>query len=334
MATLNYYQILGLKTDATPDEIREAFRKLMRKYHPDLSELPREEATIKSAEINEAYRVLSDPKKRADYDNLLRLRGEKVITYKQEPKHDEPKIGKDPGGKDSPEPWSSEEGVRKRSSDTSFSDEEFLKLLKDRAEFKRLIEKYYAIHSSRIRLNWSNADLREWLGRPSNGGKTQIGVETDNLDLYDVELSGANISDTVLEKINFRSCNLTGANLQGTVFYDCEFTECNFTGANFTGAVIQNPKKIQKCQFVNARFDKVAFRGQIVFIRDSNFKGAIASGMQFTDLLGKPKPALKDHVLACLKEQQWRNLNAEQLVAQIEGERGGAKKGFWPFGKK
>ena len=61
--TANYYDILGVKKDASADEIKKAFRKLARKHHPDAGG---DEEKFK--EINEAYEVLSDAEKRAQYD--------------------------------------------------------------------------------------------------------------------------------------------------------------------------------------------------------------------------------------------------------------------------
>ncbi|MCH5160855.1 MAG: molecular chaperone DnaJ [Clostridiales bacterium] len=63
----NYYEILGVSKTATDDELKSAFRKLARQYHPDLH--PDDEvAANKFKEVNEAYETLSDEKKRAEYD--------------------------------------------------------------------------------------------------------------------------------------------------------------------------------------------------------------------------------------------------------------------------
>src|SRR5512141_1196634 len=62
----DYYEVLGISRDAGQDEIKKAFRKLARQYHPDVNKEPAAEARFK--EINEAYEVLSDDQKRAAYD--------------------------------------------------------------------------------------------------------------------------------------------------------------------------------------------------------------------------------------------------------------------------
>ena len=67
MAFVDYYQILGLEKNASQDQIKKAYRKLARKYHPDLNP-NNEEAASKFKELNEANEVLSDPDKRAKYD--------------------------------------------------------------------------------------------------------------------------------------------------------------------------------------------------------------------------------------------------------------------------
>jgi len=66
----DYYKTLGVPREATIDEIKKAYRRLARKYHPDVSKEPDAEARMR--EVNEAYAVLSDAEKRAAYDQLGR----------------------------------------------------------------------------------------------------------------------------------------------------------------------------------------------------------------------------------------------------------------------
>ena len=61
----DYYDILGVKKDASEDEIKKAFRRLARKHHPDTGG-----SEEKFKEINEAYEVLSDSEKRSQYDQF------------------------------------------------------------------------------------------------------------------------------------------------------------------------------------------------------------------------------------------------------------------------
>jgi len=67
MDFIDYYQVLGVNKNATEDEIKKAYRKLARKYHPDLNPNDKE-ANKKFQQINEANEVLSDPEKRKKYD--------------------------------------------------------------------------------------------------------------------------------------------------------------------------------------------------------------------------------------------------------------------------
>lgn len=68
MANKDYYSILGVDKNASDDEIKSAYRRLAKKYHPDLNKT--EEAAAKFKEINEAYQVLGDSQKRANYDQF------------------------------------------------------------------------------------------------------------------------------------------------------------------------------------------------------------------------------------------------------------------------
>lgn len=66
----DYYEVLGVNKNATEDELKKAYRKLAKKYHPDANLDNKEEAEKKFKEVNEAYETLSDPQKRKMYDQF------------------------------------------------------------------------------------------------------------------------------------------------------------------------------------------------------------------------------------------------------------------------
>lgn len=78
----DYYEILGVARQAEPEAIRTAYRRLARKYHPDVSKIPDAEARFK--EIAEAYDALRDPQRRAAYDRLSQA-GEAKPTFRPPP---------------------------------------------------------------------------------------------------------------------------------------------------------------------------------------------------------------------------------------------------------
>ncbi len=80
MTKRDYYEVLGVERNASAEEIKQAFRQLARRYHPDVSTDP--DAEEKFKEINEAYGILSDPQKRARYDRYGHAGvGEAAGTY-------------------------------------------------------------------------------------------------------------------------------------------------------------------------------------------------------------------------------------------------------------
>ena len=100
----DYYETLGVSKAATPDEIKQAFRKLARIYHPDVA---KNKATgeVKFKEINEAYEVLGDPEKRKRYDEL-------GIDWQDEPGMSEhPGRGRTPR-RERPLTWTLSSGAR------------------------------------------------------------------------------------------------------------------------------------------------------------------------------------------------------------------------------
>ena len=66
----DYYEVLGVDKSASDSEIKSAYRKLAKKYHPDLNPDKKEEAEARFKEVNEAYEVLSDPEKKQRYDQF------------------------------------------------------------------------------------------------------------------------------------------------------------------------------------------------------------------------------------------------------------------------
>jgi curved DNA-binding protein len=104
MESKDYYKILGLQPDAEKADIKSAYRKLARKYHPDLN--PDKEAEDKFKEVAEAWEVLGDGNRRAEYDELRKYGGAKPGS----------------GGFQPPPGWESNAGNSSHHSSGDFSD--------------------------------------------------------------------------------------------------------------------------------------------------------------------------------------------------------------------
>ncbi len=96
MQSKNYYQILGISRNASPEEISAAKNALAKKYHPDATAKDGVDTTDQMACILEAYAVLSDPGKRADYDRGLSGRNSVMQTYDLHETANEPEDESDP----------------------------------------------------------------------------------------------------------------------------------------------------------------------------------------------------------------------------------------------
>lgn len=70
MANRDYYEVLGIDKNATEADVKRAYRRMARKYHPDLNKEHPKEAEENFKKVNEAYHVLSDADKRAQYDQM------------------------------------------------------------------------------------------------------------------------------------------------------------------------------------------------------------------------------------------------------------------------
>ena len=71
MPAPSHYDLLGVAHEASPDDLRQAFRRLSKRYHPDTTNLPPAQAELAFRQVQQAYSVLSDPEQRLRYDAQL-----------------------------------------------------------------------------------------------------------------------------------------------------------------------------------------------------------------------------------------------------------------------
>jgi DnaJ-class molecular chaperone len=98
----NYYELLGVSPDASPQKIQSAYRRLARRYHPDLN--AGGDAGARFNELSDAYEVLHDPAQRARYDRSMAVesrsaRQQAPVFSGERPRRDVPRfIDEEPGG--------------------------------------------------------------------------------------------------------------------------------------------------------------------------------------------------------------------------------------------
>ncbi len=94
MSEANFYQILGVGPSASAREIKSTYRELVKRYHPDLFPAAgaKAGATEKLRQINEAYAVLGNPKRRRDYDQRFIQKPERVLPQSRRPSAAAPRI--------------------------------------------------------------------------------------------------------------------------------------------------------------------------------------------------------------------------------------------------
>lgn len=84
MNEINYYELLEIKENASPEVIKAAYKALAKKYHPDSFEGSSLEREKSMTQINEAYTVLSDEKKRKEYDLKIKMQKKSTSTYQSQ----------------------------------------------------------------------------------------------------------------------------------------------------------------------------------------------------------------------------------------------------------
>jgi len=177
---LDYYSLLQVKSDATNEDIKKAYKVLARKWHPDKNPNNQKEAEKKFKEVSEAYQVLSDPRRRHEFD-LMRDRPRDERRGRRESRFESRDGGTDTGAKKSARFRSSRRAQQQPSHEFSFAHHEFLspddlfRSFFENDPFRDLFKHHHHHLPSRSGHNGNSGLFRTFHERPS---RQQSGVRS------------------------------------------------------------------------------------------------------------------------------------------------------------
>ena len=177
--TKDYYKILGVTTESTEQEIKSAYRKLARKWHPDVAGNS-SDVVSRFKEINEAYEILSDKSKKAEYDTINRYYNYSSTKTDKKEKKENKEYTTSPDFKNSKK----DENKDNRTSGFNFNWEDFLAKYKDYVNkynaSEKNDEKYAQNNNSRYSKRGKdiNTDVEITIGESVNGATKVINMIT------------------------------------------------------------------------------------------------------------------------------------------------------------
>lgn len=309
MPEKTHYEVLGVETSASLETIKGAYRRLMKRFHPDVAE--REEIDLGTlSAINAAYAVLSDAVKRHDYDRRLKMLYGASVNLPPEAA------------------TSTADFVTAE----TLSRDQLVALLADREKYRRVVNRYQAIHGAPFSADLSGADLRLSLGSAMNRNTHLEFKHTgDPLYVEKLKLDRANLSGVLVETVHFKNCSMKGIDLSYTRLFECEMIDCDLEGANLSEAVLHSFKKAINSNFAHTTWTGVTIQAGITLVKSCNFEGASFSRLRFLNSFQQNDPALERNFFNAMTAHAWENKGLESFKHYVEHSR---KSGFTLFGRK